>query len=551
MMNQKKINILIAAFTFFVILPSWAQIETEQVEVVKAFEVQLEDAIKVPVSPKIVVVEPQKKVYQYDVTIVPLEIKYPDPIIKPLAMNVEDPFESKQLFLKAGYGNARNPYFRMRFATAGNDKYELNAQFDYAGVDNTKKIELQKMSSSQGQIGIKYRLKENMFVKGGINYLIDRRNFYFIYADQSMAVDEELLKRNTNSYGAFIGIQNVEKTGSNIDYDLNFKTDFFNTTNFNANEQIIGVDGKFSYQVNENVSIQMPISSYGYRNRISETKESKYYFVLDFNPYFHFHKGAINIKAGAELLVDGGSFRPFPTVDLSYALAEKQFQIFLGVDQRQQINDLRNLITFSPWVNTILDTINVNVGQEYFGGIRGDINFLSYQARAGFRKNINQPLFTNYRVRSLESNDKPSVDYTEMNTVFINGSADFALNDRITIGGILTKNFYGEIAKDAYGLLSIEGDVYAKLDVIRDRITLKGDLYMADRTSSVYPDVSGRPIQVHTTNLFDLNFGLEGWVTEKVGLYFDAYNVLNNKNVRWYGYPQIGIHFNGGVVAKF
>ena len=74
---------------------------------------------------------------------------------------------------------------------------------------------------------------------------------------------------------------------------------------------------------------------------------------------------------------------------------------------------------------------------------------------------------------------------------------------------------------------------------------------MADRTSSVYPDVSGRPIQVHTTNLVDLNFGLEGWVTEKVGLYFDAYNVLNNKNVRWYGYPQIGIHFNGGIVAKF
>lgn len=529
-----------------------AQIETEQVEVVKAFEVQLEDAEKVDVLPKIIVTEQQRKVYQYDVTIVPLELKYPDPVIKPLAMNPENPFENKLAYIKGGYGNLNNPFFKLRFGVAGDEKYEIHANLDYYAIDNTKKVDYQQMMNTKGGLDLKYRATENMFVTAGINYQIDRRNFYFIYVDEGIPVNPELLKRNTNRYGAYVGIQNVEETASGFDYDFKFSTDLLHTTNFDANEQIIGLSGAAAYRLDEKFSFHLPISVNGYRNRISATDESKYYMVLDFKPYAQFRNNRINIRAGASLLLDDGVFKPFPTGEISYALTPRQIQIFAGVEQRQQINDLSNLLAFCPWVNTVLDTINVNVGREFYAGIRGDLSFISYQGRAGYRKNNVQPFFVNYRVRQLESNDKLSVDYGDLACIFINGSADFALTDQVTIGGMVTKNFYADKETRApYGLLAFEGNVYAKTSFLNDRLKLKGDLYLGDRNSTIYPNAQRFPILVRTTTLFDLNAGIEGWITKKIGLYVDGYNLLNNKNVRWYGYPQVGIHFNGGVLAVF
>lgn len=549
MMVKKYISLLIITL-MAASLP--AQIETEQVEVVKAFEVQLEDAEKIEVLPKIIVTEQLRKIYQYDVTIVPLDIKYADPVIKPLAMNAEDAFDMKSVYLKGGYGNLRNPYFKMRFGTAGDEKYEIQANLDYYAVNNDKNVDYQYMLTTKGGIGVKYRFAENVFLTAGIHYNIDRRNFYFIYVDEGVPVNPDLLKRNTNRYGAYIGLQNVEETASGFEYNFKFRTDLLSTTNFNANEQILGINGVATYRLDEQWSFHFPLGTNAYRNRISETKESKYYAVIDFKPYAQFQNGNVNIKAGAALLLDAKKFKPWPMLDISYALTSQGIQIYAGTEQRQQINDLANLLAFCPWVNTVLSEINLNVGREYYGGIRGDLKFLSYQARAGFRNNDIQPLFVNYRVRNLESNDKPSVDFGKLSTIFINGSADFALTDAITLGGMITKNFYTpENSLAAYGLLGFEGNVYAKTSFLNNRIKLKGDLYLGDRNATLYPNAQRFPILVKTTNLFDLNLGLEGWITKKIALYIDGNNLLNNKNVRWYGYPQVGIHFNGGVIASF
>ena len=68
------------------------KLDIKQVEVVKSFEANLEQANIVVVKP----VSPAQKVfnpkYEYDISIVPLELKAPDPQIKPLAMNPDGPF---------------------------------------------------------------------------------------------------------------------------------------------------------------------------------------------------------------------------------------------------------------------------------------------------------------------------------------------------------------------------------------------------------------------------------------------------------------------------
>lgn len=529
---------------------SFAQIDVEQVEVVKIFEVQLEDAIKFDVLPKIEILKPLKKIYKYDVSIVPLELKYPDPIIKPLAMLADDPFDFNQLYVKAGYGNLRNPFFKMRFGTQGNEKYEINAALDYFSIDNTKKIEYQESSVFKGDFDLKYRLLENMFVKGGVEFGIDKRYFFFTPYDKNLSTPD-LLKRNTSNYKFHGGIQNVEETSSGINYDVNFVTELINTTNFKANEQIIGLESKFSYQTAKSFVIEAPVNLLTYRYDVIDLADAKFNYVLDINPTLNYQKGLVNVRIGGELLLDKEKARFWPTAEVSAAVVGNYIHALVGIDQRHQINDLKNILAFAPWANSRFDNLNLNVGREFFGGVRGELSTLRYQAKAGFRMSDGQGFFTNYRVRALETNDKVSVDFGKLNTVFISGGMDMIVNNYISVGGDLTKNFYKpELTTTTWGLLSFELNAYAKLKVLNDKIQLRSDVYIADRNNTLFPDASGFAKKIQLNNLADLNFGLETWPIKKVGLYIDAYNVLNNKNVRWYGYPQVGIHFNGGVLIK-
>jgi len=64
------------------IITNTGVIEVDQVEVIKAFEAKLEDAKKISIQPKIKPIIPVEKTYDYNITIVPLSIEYPDPVIK-------------------------------------------------------------------------------------------------------------------------------------------------------------------------------------------------------------------------------------------------------------------------------------------------------------------------------------------------------------------------------------------------------------------------------------------------------------------------------------
>ena len=124
----------ISIFLFLFWSSAMAQIEVNQVEVVKQFEAEIEEAEKIALQPVVVVPKSEKKKYKYDVTIQPLALNYPDPQIKPLSMKRDEPLESDQFYLKGGYGNLNNPLLKFRWATHGDDKYEINTHIDYAFI---------------------------------------------------------------------------------------------------------------------------------------------------------------------------------------------------------------------------------------------------------------------------------------------------------------------------------------------------------------------------------------------------------------------------------
>ena len=113
------------------------KLQINQVEVIKSFEANLEDARKVVVKSVIPVPKEYKPTYQYDISIVPVELKYPDPQVKPLAMNADGPFVVKNGFIHAGYGLLKNPEILAGYHFAKKDRYDAGIQINYESLNNT------------------------------------------------------------------------------------------------------------------------------------------------------------------------------------------------------------------------------------------------------------------------------------------------------------------------------------------------------------------------------------------------------------------------------
>jgi outer membrane receptor protein involved in Fe transport len=99
----------------------------------------------------------------------------------------------------------------------------------------------------------------------------------------------------------------------------------------------------------------------------------------------------------------------------------------------------------------------------------------------------------------------------------------------------------------AWHLPNFEMNINAKYRLLDDKLTLKGELYNAGGIS--YLDENGD--QQNTGALFDLNFGAEYQINDKIGLFVDLNNVTNQKFQRWYKYPNFGFNMMGGITVKF
>jgi hypothetical protein len=106
-----------------------------------------------------------------------------------------------------------------------------------------------------------------------------------------------------------------------------------------------------------------------------------------------------------------------------------------------------------------------------------------------------------------------------------------------------------------------ENDAIAyQLPVLETNFTVKYQLKQLILKSEIYFN-AGVPYKEILSNenkmlngLFDINFSASYWIGKKkqnFGLFAEINNILNNKNERWYLYPQIGFNARAGILLKF
>jgi hypothetical protein len=529
----KKIMVIAMTMTFGVVLNAQegTGLESDNQEIIKSFEATLEDAEKVKIVPKVEPVVPSKKVYNYKLTILPLEVTYPAPIIKPLAAEPDEPFTSKNFYAKLGYGNVANPHAVVKFHTSDEDKFGFYANVSYDGLDNGKKIANQKMAELDLNTGINYKLNESHYIDIKANVGFDKRNIYFIGTNSGPT--EFLGKaRNTIQFGGRAEIYNLFQKDEGIHYKGTVDYNILNNQLPNTTENVFMVKAEVGKQY-KNWLLNIPVQFNA--NLKNNTKDL---YAINFRPSLKFNSEAMWLKLGAAIHNDASlKTKIWPVAQLEYKLSENGLSIFLGTDQVSYTNNLHNLLSLNPWMDNRFDTLTTHIAHQASGGIKTTAKAMSFQLEGGYAFNYNLATFTNLNNPAL-ANVRP----INVNNVFVRGNIELAIKNNFAIGGNLLKNFY---SKDVYGVNSLELKAYGKLGFFKNRINLTPSLLISDRTTALT-----KIGDVNLSNQAALNLGLNINFTEKFGLYIDGLNVLDNKYAMFYGYPVTGIHFNGGVTLR-
>ncbi len=540
---MKQILILVFIFS---ISNLTAQVDTtgldfKEVEVVKTFEATLEDATMVRVNPILAPAKNFKPNYTYDITIVPIDLHYPDPQIRPLAMEQDGPFIVKKGYIYAGAGIKKSTQIMAGYHTARKDAFDVGFYGQFRSHKNNNNYYNQAYRDADFSIYGNYLLKENLKIYGDVSAQFLKRYPYHIDADTLKDDHKWEAKRWLNSYKIHLGIANPEPTKWKINYQLGAK--LHNMTiddnkESKARDNGFGIYGKVEKYFGKGTVIYA-LGDFNY-DGFSGDKDVRL-STATLTPHIKTHIGNFLFDGGVDYLYSSdGRSAFFPEVELGYVLAGQKLQIFAGVDQQYFSNTFANIASRNTFLSTAIDSLVTTSWREYSGGLRGQFSFLNYQVKAGY-KDITDQMFT---FQSLDQYQFFDMIYDSGSAIFISGNVDFKFSDIFTFGGWLTQHIYKlNTLEKAWNTPLLEANAYAAVKLIDDKLNIRTDLFFNSGISFI--NYKGE--QSKSGVLHDLNLEADFHLTDYLRVYVKGINLLDNQYQYLYGYHTPGIDLMAGI----
>jgi len=522
------------------VISNTGKIEVDQVEVIKAFEAKLYDAKRISVIPKVKAVIPVKKTYNYDITIVPVDIEYPDPVIKPLAMNADAAKNVDHFFTRLGYGDLESPYADVNYQFVKGDEYDFIIDGHFYGADDSEKIDGRKFYESSLNLDGGFRIGENNKVTLDLGGNYDSR---YLYDTLRANTAPDIPNRKIFNLGSSVGFHNIETTGAGFDYALSLNGGYFEIGNeLRSSEIRFGTELNLRNRISEKFSIILENDANFFD--LTETSDSTLQKQFTVKPGVQFNIGSFTLKALADVFIDNQGTNPFVEAEVNLSIVENSIQIYLGVDQKVQINSLSNRYISNPFINRFSFENRNTISKQYYGGIRGKMkDFLTFDISAGFEDITDQRFDTNQfgiLMRTI---------YDDMTNVFVNANIEFKVSDILTVGGIVNQNFFNpETLDNVINMSSYSYNAYSKISLLSNKLIIRGDLNLADK---IFWENNSTEAQFSGNKQLDLSIGIDYYFVKNIGVWVRGNNLLDREYLNYHYYPGFGRNILGGITVRF
>lgn len=512
-------------------------LKTDNVEVIKAFEAKLADAIMLSINPKLPEIIPVVKKYNYDVTIVPYAIDYPAPIIRPVAMRRDDPPHVFHHYLKAGYGNLKNATGDLKISHLFSDVMDWNLGLEYRSLDNSDEIPFQKFSSISGSTSLGLTVLETSRLDFDLGGGLEKRNFYYNESDRSDALTADDVKRDIGRISGGVQFYNTVDNSTLVDYSIGFKGHYTTLSDIDEKEFNGIADIALTKRREDGISVSFTggvdfNSSFGKNDLVGYA-----------DPYIRIAKSQVTVDVGLDYIFANEKSYVFPRGELNFAIDKKSVQIYAGVDQLYYRNNMRNITDYNPFSNGF-NGVATTVTRDFYAGAKGDILGLVYRSKVGYKDIQNQAFYNTVFQDSLR---RFSVNTTDLKSYYISGTVEIPIQNILTVGGSVTKNFFEDVGSgNLWHIPQLDLSLYGVISLLQNKVTIRSDIFIRDGVKAETPNG-----MESLDDLFDFNLEATLMPVENIGIYITGKNLLDRTYRRWYGYPNVGIHLEGGIKVKF
>lgn len=541
-------NILIF-LSFFSCFLFQAKAQHEETELLKPFKAKLAESSKknsLPILPKLDTTIGQ---LNYDLPTHQISLKYPDPVIRPLAMPAGETTQSHSFYAKVGFGYPISPNAELSYYKSNkNLKFGVNADH----LSSAGNLKNQNFGNTHFDIGATYFTPVALAVGLDLGFNLDAYRFYgyHLLPDSLQVFSPEVAKDSVSQrflefYGTLsLFNSTLGKAQFNYNVDLGFQVmnDKYGAAEFVLKPHV-AVDkwlGKGAYKHRIFTDIDVNLANYSF----DTTKSNR--LLANFHPGADFNFGIFKFTTAANLGLNEGNFFIMPDVKLHLGLSEGAFNIFAAWTGEMRTNTFRTISRYNPFISSNLSLHHTKYNDIY-GGVSGNVRGIGYEVRAGYALTKNMPIFVNDATQNYL---RFGLLYDNLNIINIKGTVDFRMVENLAILLTAGYNIYtgGNYGK-AYHLPTLETNLSVQYKI--KHLLLKSEFFVN----------AGTPYMELVTNanktlggLFDINLAASYWFGKKVqnfGAFIELNNLLNNKNQRWYLYPQIGFNARAGMLMKF
>ncbi len=524
-------------------LPALAQpddLPSEEIEVVKEFEAILEESEKLAVNPALPPVDSTSRKLVYDIPSKTLSLDYPPPKIRPIAMKGDAVTEAFKGYTKLGYGIPNSPYGELAYNHSDGDKLSVGGHIKHHSA-NYKKLEHQRFAETFGKLDGTYFFDQGFAVDANLNYTNDEVHFYG-YDHTAESFEREPIRQIFKTFEFGTRFYNGERTNGDINYSAAF--DFYRQTdNFAAGENNFDIELGATkwFKSKHPLNIKLITDFTIYEDTIKQELSNFY-----LQPNFTYHGEGFKIKLGANLTSNNDILRVFPDVEASYSIVGNKLGAFVGWNGDLQKNTMRSLSDYNPFIATYsrLELRNTAYN-NFYGGVRGTLQVVDYEATAGLKKADNLALFLN---DNQEDSKRFFTLYDTVDIFYIKGSVKAKPISGLEVILTVGQNIYTTtVQAKAWHLPSIEANASVRYTTLNDKLLLKGELFVENGV----PFIDELGTVDNLNGLIDLSLGAEYRFSKNFGVFVDANNLASNNRQRWYRYPTYGLNILGGITARF
>lgn len=580
-------NLVILAL-FFGAGTAMAQKDTlklrQEVEVTKAFQPTINEAVKINDIPKIKPEQTEVPTFDYSIYSKPIFSTFePTPVAAAKMVGDPRPEMGKGL-LKLGFGNYLTPYGELFFNAQPDKKSNFGMHFKHLSsygklnLLNGDRVEAPQSVNEAEIFGKKFFHKSTL--SGSLAF--DRKAFtYYGYTgDELTDVQKDQIipyfgkKQNFSKGTADIRLNSETLSADDLNYDVRLNYHYMVSKTGQKEGQMV-FSGDFGKKFGDMFGILNASMTYysadSIFNRDTHVYGSRLQTLIRVNPSVKWVADNASLQAGLNSMIvfDDQSTNKvmiWPKVKAEWSPVEQVLTLFVAADGYLKHNTYSAIATENPYVDPYHDVANANYKYILSGGFKGKLTpKTNYVAEAAYSVIKDQHFYiTNgmdfYKTTSTTRllNNTFSFIYDDVNVLKLSGEVLHSVSDKFSFH--LLGNYYSydlKTMKTAWQMPNFDVTLSGVFQP-SEQLRFNADIFLIGSQTALLNDYSANfPLAQPTAHeismdpIIDLNVGGEYQFSEKFSFFAKLNNFGFQKYEQWLGYANKGFNAMVGASYKF